>query len=243
MYRTFTPFFISISNRARVLGATVERYKFDENGTKKDELLVKNVNIGKVENIILNGVDIEEVYAGSSFNGTRWKQFDGSQKRTTSIVAGYKLPDSKEVEGGLNFKLPNGEHTGYIKNIVFNDVKTLVKGGNLVSDTQNVPPELGVGQYNASNLNVLPAYGLWARHVQELTIKNCILNYEKRDSRYAVFLDDVLGANLSDVKMVLAEDLDSVIKLKNSSGVSVKNSIFFADIWGNLPKKLDEQFP
>ncbi len=88
-----------------------------------------NVNIGRVENIILNGIDIYEVYGGSSYGENRWKTYDGSQRRATPIIAGYSLPDTKVVEGGLDFKLPNGKHTGYINNIVFNDVNVLVKGG------------------------------------------------------------------------------------------------------------------
>src|SRR5690606_3570251 len=77
MRRTTTPFFISISNRGRILGANVSRHKFNENGIKHDELLVNNVNIGKVENIILNGIDITEVYGGSSFGNVtvRWKAY------------------------------------------------------------------------------------------------------------------------------------------------------------------------
>ena len=67
MYRAYAPFFISISNRGRVLGADVARFKFNENGTKHDELLVTNIPIGIVENIIINGIDVAEVYAGSSF--------------------------------------------------------------------------------------------------------------------------------------------------------------------------------
>ena len=160
MYRTRAPFFISISNRARILGASIGRYKFDEHGVPHDELLVKNVNIGEEENIQLKGVDIYEVYGGSSYREreSRWIAYDGTQHKATAIVAGYKLPDSQVVEGSLDFKLPNGKHTGYIKNIVFNDVHILVKGGNPVSDTLQAPPELGVGQYNVSNLKVQPSY-------------------------------------------------------------------------------------
>lgn len=224
MYRAFAPFFISISNRGRILGATVERYKFDENGVKHDELLVTNVNIGVVENIIINGIDVSEVYAGSSYGGKngRWKAYDGSQRRATPIIAGYKLPDTEVVEGGLNFTLPNGKHTGYIKNIVFNDVHVLVKGGNPLSDTAASPPELGVGQYNASNLKVQPSYGLWARHVQELTVEGCSFNYEKADGRYALFLDDVMGAKISDTKMTMVEQNNTAIRLKNTSDVHIK---------------------
>ncbi|MDB5192675.1 MAG: Endopygalactorunase [Segetibacter sp.] len=236
MLRTTTPFFISISNRARILGANVIRVKFDENGVKHDELLVNNVNIGVVENIILNGIDCSEAYGGSSFGDAdkRWKPYD-KQKKATPIVAGYALPDPSVVEGGLNFKLPNGKHTGYIKNIVFNDVHVLVKGGNPITDTAAAPPELGVGQYNVGNLKVQPSYGLWARHVNGLTVKGSSFNYEKMDNRYALFLDDVIAAKISDIKMVKPKEVDAVIKLKNSSNVAIDKAVYYANEWGKAP--------
>ncbi len=240
MFRTTAPFFISISNRARILGANVSRHKFDENGVKHDELLVNNVNIGKVENIILNGVDIAEVYGGSSYSDakTRWKPYDGKQRKATPIIAGYSLPDPSVVEGGLNFKLPNGNHTGYIKNIVLNDINVLVKGGNPVSDTSQVPPELGVGQYNISNLKVQPSYGLWARHVQDLNISKCTFSHEQADGRYALFFDDVIGARITDVKMLRPANNDAVLGLKNAGDIVVRNTVFFDGKWGNAPSDL-----
>jgi hypothetical protein len=243
MFRTYAPFFISVSNRGRILGATVKRYKFDENGVKHDELLVTNVNIGRVENIMINGIDVIEVYAGSSYGGNnaRWKAYDGTQRRATPIIAGYKLPDNESVEGGLNFKLPNGMHTGYIRNIEFNDVQVLVKGGNPLSDTAASPPELGVGQYNASNLKLQPSYGLWARHVQELTIKGCSFNYEHPDGRHVLFLDDVAGAKISEIKMVKVKDNAAAIKLKNSSDVIIENTVYYEDKWGERPVLLSKQ--
>jgi polygalacturonase len=238
MYRSFAPFFISISNRGRVLGAEAGRYAFTDNGEKHNELLIKNINIGQVENIILNGIDVYEVYAGSSYNGTRWKSYDGTQKRATPIIAGYSLPDPANVEGGLDFKLPNGRHTGYISNIVFNDVHVLVKGGNPASDTLAAPPELGVGQYNASNLRVQPSYGLWARHVKGLTVNKSSFNYEKKDLRHVIFLDDVIGATISSVKMVKPGDNIPVVKLKSSSAVSIDNSTVYENQWGQSPTAL-----
>lgn len=238
MYRTYAPFFISISNRGRIIGAEAGKYAFTENGENHNELLVKNVNIGQVEDIILNGIDVYEVYAGSSFNGKRWAPYDGKQRRATPIVAGYSLPAPSAVTGGLDFKLPNGKHTGYIKNIVFNDVHILVKGGNPLSDTAAAPPELGVGQYNAANLKLEPSYGLWARHVTGLTIKESSFNYQKRDSRYALYLDDVIGAQISSVKMIRPKDNDYVIKLKNASGVGIENVSYYNDQWNNAPTAL-----
>ena len=238
MYRTTTPFFISVSNRGRVLGAKVSRYKFTENGTPHDELLCTNINIGEVENISLKGVDCYEVYSGSSFRSDRWKAYDDTQKKATPIVAGYRLPDSKLVEGGLNFKLPNGKHTGYISNITFNDVHVLVKGGNPPGDSESCPPELGVGQYNVANLGIQPAYGLWARHAKNLQVKNFSFNFEKKDSRYAIFLDDVLGAKIDSAKMVKADDNSHAVKLLDSRDVSITNSVFYRDEWGKSPSVL-----
>ncbi|MDR6941127.1 endopygalactorunase [Mucilaginibacter pocheonensis] len=238
MYRATSPFFISISNRGRVIGAEAGRYVFTENGKKHDELLIKNVNIGEVENISLKGLDVFEVYGGSSYNGKRWKPYDGTQRKATPIIAGYKLPDAADVAGGLDFKLPNGEHTGYIKNVMFDDVHFLVKGGNPLADTANVPPELGVGQYNVADLKVQPSYGLWARHVNGLTVNNCTFNYEKRDSRYALFLDDVTGAKINAVKAVRAQDNPQMIGFKSSRDVQVLNSVWYNDTWGNKPAAL-----
>jgi polygalacturonase len=238
MLRAHTPFFISISNRGRILGATVARFKFDENGKAHDELLNTNINIGLVENIVLNGVDVSENYAGSSFRPPRWKAYNGTQPKQAPIVAGYKLPDSAVVQGGLNFKLPNGQHTGYVRNIVFNDIHFLAKGGNPATDSERKPAELGVGQYNASNLGVLPAYGLYARHVQGLTVTNCSFNYEKRDSTPALLLDDVIGAKLSSVKLVRAADQETLVKLKDSRDVVVERVVYFNDEWGNTATDL-----
>jgi hypothetical protein len=236
MLRTYAPFFISISNRGRILGATVSRYKFYDDTVKHDELLVTNVNIGVVENIIINGIDITEVYAGSSYGDKtkRWDAYD-SQRKATPIIAGYKLPDNEVVQGGLNFKLPNGKHTGYIKNISFNDVHVLVKGGNPLGDTATVPPELGVGQYNASNLKLQPSYGLWVRHVHGLTVTNSSFNYEKPDNRYVIFLDDVIDAKINAIKAMKTKDNIVVIKLKNSSNIKIENAVYYLDEWGKSP--------
>lgn len=201
MHRTRAPFFISISNRGRVLGANVAPFTFTENGNVRKELLVTNSDIGQVENIVICGVDIDEVYGGSSFRGDRWKAYDGSQSTATPIIAGFKLPDTEVVEGGLTFRLPNGQHTGYIKNVQFHDVNLLVKGGHPAEDAEAYPPEIGVGRYNVGDLKIQPSFGFWARHVKDFLLDNCSINAEQKDGRYAVVLDDVIGGEIKKLKV------------------------------------------
>lgn len=197
MRHTRTPFFISISNRGRVLGALATPYRFKENEVMLHELLVTNSNIGKVENIVICDVDVNEVYAGSCYyNGIRWKAYDGTQPESTPIIAGFKLPDTNNVEGGLNFSLPDGRSVGRIKHIEFHRVNVEVKGGHPKQDAQLVPPEIGVGKFNIRDLKVQPAWGFWARHVEDLLIKDCSVSAEKVDGRYPVLLDNVWGAKI-----------------------------------------------
>ncbi|MBV8252672.1 MAG: endopygalactorunase [Chitinophaga sp.] len=217
MLRAAAPFFISISNRARILGATAEKFQFTENGRVHDELLITNVNIGKVERITINGIDISETYGGSAFSGTRWKSYDGSQRRFSAIVAGYSLPEK------IGFTLPDGRSTGYINEISFKDVHFLGKGGNPLSDTAQVPVELGVGQYNAADLKIQPGYGIWARHVQQLKIDSCSFRFEQPDHRYAIFLDDVQQAKIMDVKLMKVPALLEGIKSRNTTGIQLSN--------------------
>ena len=142
------------------------------------------------------------------------------------------------MKGGLDFTLPNGQHTGYIKNLRFNDVHVLVKGGNPPTDREQSPPELGVGQYNVNDLRVQPSYGLWARHAMNLAMTNCTFNCEKPDSRYALYLDDVLGARISNVKMVRASGSDHVLGVRNSPDVILENSVYYQDTWENSPAEI-----
>lgn len=222
MFRTRAPFFISISNRGRVIGADVEMYSFSENGEVRNELLCTNVNIGSVENIIINDVDIFEVYAGSSFKASRWVAYDGKQNEATSIIAGYKLPDSDKVQGGLNFRLPNGEHTAYIKNIQFKGINLLVKGDHPAEDAGASPPEIGVGRYNVGDMKIQPAYGFWFRHAKEVLLKNCVIRYEKPDGRHALVLDDVIGATIESLTIPEDHVKQPHIKEINSQKITVR---------------------
>ena len=51
-------------------------------------------------------------------------------------------------------------------------------------------------------------------------------------------LDDVIGANISNIKMVKAKDINTVIKLKNASNVTTQNVVYYDNVWGASPTEL-----
>ncbi|TXK84605.1 S-layer homology domain-containing protein [Paenibacillus sp. N3.4] len=213
MRRTRAPFFISISNRGRVIGGDAKRMKWMENGKQRDELLSTNVNIGYVRNVNIKDVNIEEVYQGSQYSNPskRWVPYSGvSTTKASPIIAGYKVGD-----GGPT--LPDGRNIGYIENLHFENVAVLVKGGNSFADSEISPPEMGVGKYNIGDIGEQPSYGFWAKHVKGLTFTNVTTNFEKNDDRYAIVLDDVQDATIDNMKMVSG----LVIQMSYSSGIQV----------------------
>ncbi len=71
-----------------------------------------------------------------------------------------------------------------------------------------------------------------------LKVTNSSFKYEKPDGRYALFLDDVIGATITSIKMMKAKDNDSVIKLKKSSGVTLENAVYYPTEWDTTPVEL-----
>jgi hypothetical protein len=193
MKRTRAPFFLSLSNRGRVLGAEAKMFTFKEGDNTRRELLITNIPIGRIENVTLRGVDVSEVYGGSSFRSERWKPYDGSQKESAAIFAGFKLPDARNVVEGQPFTLPDGANKRYIENLRIEDVHIKVKGGHPQEDANNVPPEIGVGRYNVGDLKTLPAYGFWFRHVNGLIMDRCTTEAETKDGRQPIVMDDVIN--------------------------------------------------
>ncbi len=84
-----------------------------------------------------------------------------------------------------------------------------------VDDPYNVP-EL-VSEYpEPSILGVLPAYGVYARHVDGLTMQNVVLTYIVEDQRPAIVLDDVANADLRTVLAKTATGVKAVVLVTNN---------------------------
>lgn len=193
--RTRVPFFLSISNRGRVLGAKARAFRYKMNGEMRHELLVTNIPMGRVRNVNVNKVISTDVYAGSSHNTRRWPAYTGKNE-STPIIAGYTLPKNEYVEGGLDFTLPDGDMKRDIENVTFTDVSITVKGGHPASDSTNVPQEMVMGRFDIPVFGVLPSWAMWARHVNGLTLNNCHFTSEKPDGRPPFKFDDARNVGI-----------------------------------------------
>ena len=198
--RARMPFMISLSMRSRLLGAVNKKFSYVNHLSESvTEDVVINAEVGEIENLYLGHFDSFDSFWGSRAINTldnRWPKFI-DQERTTPLIIGYKIP------GFLGLKFSDGTDTRKIRNIIIEDVNLTVKGGNPESDFLNSPPEQyskNGGQRYLSGDNrasLIPAYGIYFRHTENLTLKDVTLNTESPDGRKAVVCENSL-----DIKVI-----------------------------------------
>ncbi|MFE5321227.1 glycosyl hydrolase family 28-related protein [Paenibacillus sp. NPDC056579] len=83
------------------------------------------------------------------------------------------------------------------------------------------------GNYNVPAPGQRPAYGLYARHIKHLTIRNMTAAYEDGhdDGRYAVVLDDVIDADIDRLNLPkFSAHHHALVKTIRSAGIQIANS-------------------
>jgi polygalacturonase len=87
--------------------------------------------------------------------------------------------------------------------------------GSWKSDPYNVP-EMTREYPEPSMLGILPAYGIYARHVKGLKLNGVILKYKVTDERPAVVLDDVGESRFSGLTVMTAHGVPAIVEVTNT---------------------------
>lgn len=182
--------------------------------TYRSAVTLAAVDGGYVENIL-----VDSLYATTTGNaiflriGERRAGFKGRMENITISNMYCEVPLAKpdagyEYEGPYEDMPRNISPAGIvgladakIKNITLTNVTIKYPGGGnpLFSkvgiDELSKVPEKITGYPEFSMFGELPAWGLYVRHAQNLTINNLVLIADKKDYRPAVVLDDVQTAS------------------------------------------------
>ncbi len=87
--------------------------------------------------------------------------------------------------------------------------------GSWKDDPYNVP-EMTREYPEPSMLGILPAYGIYARHVKGLTMAGVTLKYQLTDQRPAIVLDDVADSRFSGLAVKTASKVPAVVEVTNT---------------------------
>ncbi len=107
----------------------------------------------------------------------------------------------------------------YIENLTLRDIRIQFAGGGTREQAKAAVPERENAYPGQRTLGTLSAYGLFLRHVRNLTLDGLDLSYdpEAGERRPALVLDDVLNANLTKLRLLPVEQMPAV-RLVNCQG-------------------------
>jgi hypothetical protein len=105
-------------------------------------------------------------------------------------------------------------------------------GGGTAEQAAREVPELEKDYPEPERFGVLPAWGLFARHVSNLQVRGVELRTLSPDARPAVVLDDVAGARFSDVQLSTVDGRPAW-SLTNVTGLHARDTTRLPD--GDLP--------
>lgn len=109
------------------------------------------------------------------------------------------------------------------KRVSFSNIMITMEGGNREAKGLDVPEN--IAKYPEGTMfGVLPAFGLYARHAQGLSLSNVHLRWDKEDLRPAIIIDDVKDLTIDGFRTDTVAGASPVVWLNNVAGAFVRGS-------------------
>jgi polygalacturonase len=128
------------------------------------------------------------------------------------------------VERGQGI-LITGLNGHYLEDVTLDNIQMEFVGGEAAELAKREVPELERHYPEPGNFGKTSSWGLFARHIKNLTVRNVVLRVKSDDARPAVHLDDVHGAEFDHVKAAGA----SAFAIRDTDGLVVHASSGMAD--------------
>jgi polygalacturonase len=186
-------------------------------------LALEEVDGGIMENISINNITMMDV-VGCPIYITTGERNRGPDVTTPS--RGQNIFISNIIATGIDpmsgIQL-DGLPKQALENIRLENIHLFFKGGGTKVDALRLPRELGTDYPEPSRLGVMPAYGLYARHVRGLELANVSVSFELFDSRPALACLDVDGLEIDNFKAQLMRSVPAA-KFVVVNNVVIRNS-------------------
>jgi polygalacturonase len=190
-------------------------------------LALEEVDGGLMENITINNLAMMNVaqYPIYITTGERERGSDATTPgQMRNIFISNVIATGVDPMSGIQI---TGVPGHLIEGVRLDNLRLVFKGGGTKEDARRVPPELGAGYPEPSRLGVMPAYGLFARHVHDLELANIRESFENEDFRPAIECVDVDGLEIDNYKAQLAPGVPAA-KFDGVKNVVIRNSPMLA---------------
>ena len=199
-------------------------------------LALEEVDGGIMDNITINNLTMMDVpdYAIYITTGKRnrtpeaefQKSKDEHQKSTFGVSRARNILISNVIADGV------GQMSGIqimglpeqpLEGIRLENIRLTSQGGGTKADAAIEPKELGAGYPEPRKLGTLPAYGVFARHVNGLELANITVNFQTNDLRPAIICSDVNGLEIDNFKAQTATGVPAG-RFEGVTGLEVRHS-------------------
>jgi polygalacturonase len=162
-------------------------------------LALEEVDGGILENITINNIAMMDVadYPIYITLGAR----DRGPAAANGTIRNVQI--SNVVATGID-RMSGIQITGMpgndIEGVRLDNIRMVFNGGGTADDAARNPRELGTGYPEPGKIGVMPAYGLFARHVRDLELDDVHVSFKTDDARPAMICSDVDGLEINDFK-------------------------------------------
>ena len=187
-------------------------------------LAIEEVDGGIMENITVNNLSMVDLRDYAIYITT------GKRNRTPNLTTnsrGHNILISNVIADGVSkmsgiqiMGLPEQPLTG----IRLENIRLTSNGGGKAADAAIIPKELANGYPEPGKIGNLPAYGVFARHVQDLELANITVNFSTNDLRPAASFNDIDGLEIDNFKPQLADGVPAAVFAADVHGLVVRNS-------------------
>jgi hypothetical protein len=112
-----------------------------------------------------------------------------------------------------------------VKNLTLENIEITLAGGGTIENAQQIVPE-AIDKYPEVKTfgPLIPAYGVWARHVEGLTLNNVQFKLKANDMRPAVICEDGKGIRINNCNIPQTSGSLAIIKLTDVDGATIVNN-------------------
>ncbi len=187
-------------------------------------LALEEVDGGVMEDITVNNITMVDVpsYAIYITTGKRDRTPDlKTQSIARNILISNVIADGVGKMSGIQVMGMPGLP---VQGVRLDNIRLISNGGGTQADAALQPKELGTGYPEPSGLHTMPAYGIFARHVQGLELANINFSYKSSELRPAGYFTDVDGLVIDNVQPQVAEGVAAAIFAPDVKGLVIRDS-------------------
>lgn len=199
--------------------------------TNNGGIKLLTVDGAHLRNVDISDITMENVKTPMLFRlGSRLSVFRKGKdtQQPTGTLTNVTVRNVKAVSSKITQLTPpsgiliTGVPGHYITGLTLENIDISLAGGGTLENARHAVPE-AIDKYPEVKTfgPTIPAYGIWARHVKGLKLKNIVFRLDTNDQRPAFVCEDGQDITLQDWKLPETTGAESIIRLENVEGADI----------------------